>query len=277
MPFILIKGTFHVVGYAPDGDSLKFKANDDENWAKLSGPRTRRNKKGHAQLRFEAVDTLETHYAQIHQPKQWADPATDRMLDFAGIEGVEWNAERKKVLKAKDEVEGYILSRTTERYRRPVAFVFKGDSSLADGSEVHLDEALLKQSLNYQLLLSGDAYPTYYKGLFHDLREVMTLAVLEARSAKKGVWNSDQTAAVEVSSLEILTDEVPILPKLFRRLSTHYRSRGSVEGFKAFLEARREGVLIISKQHFTHYDTVIEVEGDTVRMTVLPEDLVFLD
>ena len=62
MPFTLIKGTFHAKGYQPDGDSLRFKAASAANWAKLGGPKVRRNAKGHAQLRFEAVDALETHY-----------------------------------------------------------------------------------------------------------------------------------------------------------------------------------------------------------------------
>lgn len=30
MPFFLIKGTFHVVGYQPDGDSIRFQADNPE-------------------------------------------------------------------------------------------------------------------------------------------------------------------------------------------------------------------------------------------------------
>ncbi|MDD5267120.1 MAG: hypothetical protein PHO08_08320 [Methylococcales bacterium] len=38
MPFHLIKGTFHVVGYSPDGDSIWFQADDLGNWGLLDGP-----------------------------------------------------------------------------------------------------------------------------------------------------------------------------------------------------------------------------------------------
>jgi hypothetical protein len=37
MSFKVIKGTFHVVGYSPDGDSIRFKADDKEKWGALSG------------------------------------------------------------------------------------------------------------------------------------------------------------------------------------------------------------------------------------------------
>jgi hypothetical protein len=62
MPFTLIKGTFHVVGYQPDGDSIRFQADQRENWGLLKGSAVKLNARGHAQLRLEAIDTLETHY-----------------------------------------------------------------------------------------------------------------------------------------------------------------------------------------------------------------------
>lgn len=60
MTFQAIKGTFHVVGYSPDGDSIRFKADNPGRWQDLAG-RVKLNTKGHAQLRIEAIDTLETH------------------------------------------------------------------------------------------------------------------------------------------------------------------------------------------------------------------------
>ncbi len=62
MSFNLIKGTFHVVGYSPDGDSIRFQANDRNKWNLLEGPPVQPNARGHVQLRIEAIDTLETHY-----------------------------------------------------------------------------------------------------------------------------------------------------------------------------------------------------------------------
>jgi len=46
MSFTLIKGTFHVLGYSPDGDSIRFKAKDASLWKKLSGPAVELNARG---------------------------------------------------------------------------------------------------------------------------------------------------------------------------------------------------------------------------------------
>ncbi len=35
MPFTLIPGRFFVVGYSPDGDSMKFQADSVKDWRKL--------------------------------------------------------------------------------------------------------------------------------------------------------------------------------------------------------------------------------------------------
>ena len=88
MPFITIKGTFHITGYSPDGDSIRFKANNEANWNSLAGPYVHLNAREHAQLRFEGIDTLETHYQGYHQPLKYANKATDFLLAELGIEDV---------------------------------------------------------------------------------------------------------------------------------------------------------------------------------------------
>jgi endonuclease YncB( thermonuclease family) len=276
MPFVLIKGTFHIVGYSPDGDSVRFRADNKEHWAKLSGPSVQLNAKDHAQLRLEAIDTLETHYQNTHQPLELAIGALEHLLEGLGITDVEWNETRTTVTAANDGTEGYILSRAVEKYGRPVAFVYTGMSPEEDGSEIFLDADRVRQSLNHRALEDGLAYPTYYKGLFHDLREALTKAVSHAREAKRGVWVEDRTnAGFEVEGLRSITDEHVVLPKLFRRLAEYLEVGGSVAGFEEFLEARDEEVIVISTVHPTHFDTVVEVEGNTVRMTEPPENLLF--
>ena len=51
MPFHIIRGTFHVKGYSPDGDSIRFKADNKSHWGLLSGPPAKLNGHDHAQLR----------------------------------------------------------------------------------------------------------------------------------------------------------------------------------------------------------------------------------
>src|ERR671921_2931158 len=102
MSFFVIKGTFHIEGYSPDGDSIRFRADDMEHWAKLSGRTAELNAKDHAQLRFEAIDTLETHYLNMHQPLELATGALERLLEGLNITDVKCNESRTTVTAAND-------------------------------------------------------------------------------------------------------------------------------------------------------------------------------
>jgi hypothetical protein len=279
MAFHLIKGTFHVAGYSPDGDSVRFQADDRDNWALLDGPPAGLNARGHSQLRIEAIDTLETHYSGHHQPLQLANEATHFLLDALGIKNVKFNKAGTKVISAQDGTHGYILSRKTEKYRRPVSFVFAGDAEEDDGAPVFLHPDRLEESMNYKSALAGLAYPTYYNGLFSDLRKKMTLAVTHARKSHgKGIWPMDKTNnGFTVSSLASITDEVVILPKLFRRIINFMGDGGSIDGFKDFLAANPDPVMELKTGHFTNLDTFVEIKGNKVKLSVEPEDLVFIE
>jgi hypothetical protein len=133
--------------------------------------------------------------------------------------------------------------------------------------------------MNYRLLHAGLAYPTYYKGFFHDLRVTCTQAVDEARRERLGIWAEDLTNTGFIfKALASITEQNVILPKLFRRL-VEFTEGGevSLEGFVEWLEARYESVFIISEAHFTHFDTLVEVTGDQVRLLEPPENLVFME
>ncbi|MFN8562472.1 MAG: hypothetical protein U0703_12835 [Anaerolineae bacterium] len=277
MPFTLIKGTFHVTGYAPDGDSIRFQADDNANWAKLSGASVRLNGRNHAQLRFEAIDTLETHYGNKHQPLALADAATDFLLTRLGIINVLWNDDHTVITQALDGTRGYILSRATERNRRPVSFVYSGDAPEADGASIFLNANRLMLSVNHQALEQGWAYPTYYDGLFADLRNALTAAVTTARANDAPLWIADRTTlGFPVTTVNDLEDQTVILPKLFRRLVDYIGTGGDISGFKHFLELEPDPLLILTQGHFTNLDTLIEVIGNQVRLTELPENLVFI-
>jgi hypothetical protein len=278
MPFTLIKGTFHVVGYSPDGDSVRFQAADNSNWDKLSGPKVALNAKGHAQLRFEAIDALETHFMDHHQPEEWAQKALEFTLSSLGITGVQWNQPHTRVVAANDGVDGYIVTRAAERNHRPISFVYSGTTDEADGSSINLDVARMQDCVNYKLLQTGLAYPTYYRGLFPDLRNAMTSAVQDCRQNQVGIFGVDRTnVGFVVQGLSSITEDSVILPKLFRRLVEYLEGGGSVGGFLHFMEAKAEEIVIISTGHATHFDTIIDVQGQTVRLTVPPEDIMFME
>lgn len=277
MAFHVIRGRYYVKGYSPDGDSIRFKADASTSWALLDGPPPKLNALGHAQLRLEAIDTLETHYGNVHQPLEFARQAMDHLLAQVGITGVQWNPQGTLITHANDGTRGYIISREVEKNRRPVAFAFTGEPAEADGKSVFLDVARVQQSVNARMLESGLAYPTFYKGLFPDLRAALTTITAAARQANRGLWRDDRTnAGFAVTGLQSITEEHVILPKLFRRLASYLEAGGAVQGFKEYLALQKESVVIISSAHATHFDTVVQVTGDTVRMTEQPENLMFI-
>lgn len=278
MTFVLIKGTFHVLGYRLDGDSIRFQADDSDNWKKLSGPAVALNALGHASLRMEAVDALETHYLGFHQPLRLARPAVRYLLSSLGIREVVWDEAQKRVIKAEDGTEGYILARSTESYRRPVAFVFAGGSEEKDGREISLNESMLSKSLNYGLIVRGLAYPMFYNGLFSDIRHPLTYASIRAREEGRGIWPYDLTTkGFSMTTLGTITNEVAILPKLFRRIVDYMGEGGNIDGFIDHLRNGCEPLVKVAQVQFTRFDSIVEMKGDRVMLTESPENLIFLD
>lgn len=286
MPFTLIKGSFHVVNYSPDGDSIRFRPESRALVEGLAGgDRARFNARGHVQLRLEGIDTLETHFSppgggspSLHQPVELARAATDALMDYLNIREVVWDGAHRNVLSAIDGTPGYILSRSVERNGRPVAFVFAGAADQEDGAPVFLNAEELAASYNFQSVDAGLAYVTFYKGLFSDLREALSARSGAARTAGRGVHARDAThSGFDAVSLGVITDEVPILPKLFRRLSDYMVNTGSAVGFKDALSAAHEPVLDLETNNFTHFDTFVHQEPGSalIRLTRLPEQLVF--
>ena len=71
MDYVVIKGSYQVVGYSPDGDSLMFRADDPTVWDKIITEETEtvfRQKpastkdQGAVQLRLQGIDAPETHF-----------------------------------------------------------------------------------------------------------------------------------------------------------------------------------------------------------------------
>src|SRR5438128_1853242 len=86
-----------------------------------------------------------------------------------------------------------------------------------------LDAALLRRSLNHEMLVAGQAYPLFYDTLFADLRAELATAAQQAKLAGRGIWLADRTlAGVHAGSISRLESTGVIFPKLFRRLSEFF-------------------------------------------------------
>jgi endonuclease YncB( thermonuclease family) len=292
LPFLVISGSYHLVGqtksgspsgFEPDGDSVQFRPDQPALLDRLArvGSAYRLTSIGSTQLRVEGIDALELHFEGSHQPRPLADQSRDFLTGALGMNPVPYKPPddlRVKPPVPKDDTRGFILARSLEAHGRPVAFAFLGDPPAAGGSEFVLKTPLLRKSLNYQSLRDGQSYPLFYDTLFARFRNVFAAAASQARIAKRGLWDSDRTAAgVTAGSGTDLEESGVVFPKLFRRLTTFlHQHPGDLAGFLPWLAKTHEQVLDLSSGNFTHFDNVIRVTQDKVRLIRLPEQLVFV-
>jgi hypothetical protein len=292
MPFIVISGTFHLVGrtragnpsgFEPDGDSIQFKPADPTLLDRLTkvGRPYRLTSIGSTQLRFEGIDALELHFDATHQPRPLADHGRDFLTGELEMNPVPYRPPGNTQVQPpvpKDATPGYILARSLEVNGRPVAFAFEGEPPSPDGSEIFLRAPLLEQSLNFHSLANGHAYPLFYDTLFSDLRSALAQTSSSAREAELGLWETDRSdSGLAVTSQADLEQNGVIFPKLFRRLSDYLDRRpGGLAGFLEWLAETQEQVLDLTTNNFTHFDDVLEVQGNEVSLTLRPEDMVFV-
>jgi hypothetical protein len=124
------------------------------------------------------------------------------------------------VISANDGTRGYIVSRKTRKPPTGGVRICR-DPVEDDGVQIYLEAKRLEQSLNYKSA-AGLAYPTYYEGLFPDLRKKITEAVNAARKKEsKDSGQGQDTIGTNVTSLSTVTTQDVILPKLFRRIVTY--------------------------------------------------------
>jgi endonuclease YncB( thermonuclease family) len=263
MPFILIKGRFKPKAGNPDGDSVRFLANNLNLWKKLEGSPvelgTGTNTKNTVQLRLEGIDAIEKGAT-----KPLSIQARDNMFKLIGF-----------APNTQPEPQGYILARMTDdRTRRPICFIFAGKTNKADGSSVMLDAPLLRQSVNYQQMKDGFAYPLYYNTLFASLRKEFNAALTFAQQYSRGYWPHDKTKkGVTVKRQTDLATIAPIWPKLWRRLEEYFRDANSLAGFIKFLAQKNERIDIISLMEERGLQDLVAVQGNSVRLREAPENL----
>ncbi|MGI8565359.1 MAG: thermonuclease family protein [Pyrinomonadaceae bacterium] len=302
MPFILIKGTFHLVnttsnnrqvGFQPDGDSMQFKpanANLLDKLEKIGRPYDLTNI-GSVQLRFEGIDALELHYQprgarSTHQPRPLGDNARDFLTGLAKLNPVPYVAPRNISVDPpieRDATPGYILSRSLEVNGRPVAFAFAGTTTKKDGSAVNLTIATLKRSSNYKLLLNGHAYPLFYDTLFADLRTTLADATRKARAGNLGLWAHDGSmTGIVAQDQESLELRGVTFPKLFRRLADYFaKTKDTLPNFMKWLKATREQVQDLDPDsetftNVTHFDNMVRVASGKVSLRQQPETMLFI-
>ncbi|MFI2206548.1 nuclease [Streptomyces sp. NPDC020192] len=294
---LLITGSYRILGDRPDGDTVHFTPRDPGFWCEVPGQhRVKRDENGGASLRLDGIDATETHYKGVgpdfvHQPLDLgAHAARDELLSWLGFTDVVQDPEEKVTASTPESVPGYILTSGADVYGRCVALLGRGDppevgnppKPAKSGARIDVTVDMLHQTANQHLLYLGLVYPTFYSNLFKELRADMAATTQQARAAKapNSVWLHDvTTTGAKIDSLASLTDELVLVPKLFRRLADYVRLFGpSLACLPAYLAGCADE-FYVPDQHdsIVGLQHVVEVTNSTFRMNRPIEDLVFVE
>lgn len=246
----------------PDGDSVRFKPDNLDLLENLEGVKPRvSSTTGSVQLRFEGIDAIEKGAI-----KPLSLEAKDNMLKLIGYDAS--NAPTPR---------GYILTRMTDPHGRLIAYVYPGSISRGDGTNVFLNPEMLKSSVNYKQMQDGYAYPLYYNTLFADLRNEFNAALEEAKIKERGYWKTDKTlSGVVVDDKASLALIDPVWPKLWRRFEEYLAGHNSMAQFVDWLNLKNERVVKIDTTDETGLANIINVNGNKVKMTEKPENLMIV-
>ncbi|MGV9457368.1 thermonuclease family protein [Streptomyces sp. NPDC003635] len=285
MPMLLIQGFYDIKGSQPDGDTVHFTAADPTQWSLVGGGRGRaveHSAAGRAKLRLDAVDAPETHYGpkRVHQPLEPAHAARDELLRWLGFTDVQRRPDETVTATIPETVPGFVLTRGADVHGRCIALAGRGTGPGTSGLEIDVDEDVLRTTVNHHLITQGLAYPTFYRTLFTTLRVELATVTQQARDEGRGLWPDDATlSGAKITGLASLTDDVLVLPKLFRRFVDYLRLDMPLACAPAFLAGVGDRFSILSTgERCVGLHRVVEVtNGQTLRMTHPPEDLLFED
>jgi endonuclease YncB( thermonuclease family) len=275
MPYKIIKGHFHVVGYSPDGDSIRFQAIDKSNWDYFTWKTPADKNSARKQLRFEAIDAVETHYEESHQPRAFGLAALEVLLELLGIRDVIFNLSLTQVHSAADNTNGFIATQGLDIYDRPISLVFAGAAPFNDGAEVSLSALPMSDCVNLKLAKLGLVYPTFYSTMENDLLDLFTATTKEARANRVGLWALDKTSRFTLWNTSTIRDDVVILPKLFRRLTTFFQDRSDYAELADYLKQKSDKVMIRSTGQKADLADLLSIRGQTIEFSTQPEELIF--
>jgi endonuclease YncB( thermonuclease family) len=270
----VIKGTFHVKGYSPDGDSIRFRADNASHWDFFKWSKKKSRPKN-VQLRIEVIDALETHYEGYAQPGAFAIAALETMLEFLNIKIRSYNLSFTKITDAEDGSPGFIAASEVDSFDRPVSFAFTDKVNLKDGAELAPDKLPVKNSFNYQLAKEGLAYPCFYYGLDPKIVKEFQRAFRTARNARRGIWAIDKTKGFTFWHPKTIQEDVIIMPKLFRRLVSFMERNSSISDLSAYMEKTNDYLRIFGNPVQTRLDRLIVISGNHIALNTDLEQIEF--
>lgn len=271
----IIAGTFHVKGFQPDGDSIRFQANKQEHWDFFHWANDSQKASPKKQLRVESIDALETHYEGYHQPRPFALAALESLLELLGINSVIYSLSVSHIVEANDGKSGFIASASIDRFARPVSYLFSKSAKLIDGAVMDSATLPIDKSINFQLAREGLVYPTFYQGgdrvIMQEFREVIT----RARKTKRGIWSIDRTPDFTIWDIRTIEEDILLMPKLFRRLVSFFDHYADIGKFEEYMRKQKDSLELWDGTKKKSLADLMKFSNRRVQMKTPIEDILF--
>jgi hypothetical protein len=271
----VIAGTFHIKGFQPDGDSIRFQADNQANWDFFNWKTEAGKLAKKKQLRVEAIDALETHYEGYYQPRAFALAALESLLELLQITSVTYSLSLTQVVAANDGKSGFIASATTDPFERPVSYVFPKDAELTDGLIVDSETLPVEKSVNFQLAREGLVYPTFYTTTDRVFAEKIRAVVARARATKRGIWSIDRTSDFTLLDIRTLQEDNLIMPKLFRRLVGFYDKYSDFNKLPEYMKKQKDNLVLWDGTKKKSLADLMTFDGRRMQMKTPIEDILF--
>lgn len=273
----VIAGTFHVKGFSPDGDSIRFQAKDSSHWEFFTwkGDAAAKKDDKRKQLRVESIDALETHYEGYHQPRTFALAALESLLEMIGIKNVIYSLSQTKIVDADDGKSGFIASASIDPFGRPVSYLFPKSANLTDGAILDSNSLPVENSLNFELAREGLVYPTFYIGTDRAFAEKIRAVVARARKTKRGIWSIDRTSDFTLYDIRTLQEDILLLPKLFRRLVKFFDGNSDFGMLRDYMKRQKDKLELWDGTKKDSLADLMKISGRRIQLKTPPEDILF--
>ena len=271
----VIAGTFHVKGFSPDGDSIRFQAKDQSLWDFFTWEDKSKKDDKRKQLRVESIDAMETHYEGYHQPRTFALAALESLLELIGIKDVVYSMSMTKIVNADDGKAGFIAAASIDPFGRPVSYLFPKSAKLTDGTELESTSLPIEDSINFQLAREGLVYPTFYKTTDRVFAEKIRAVVARARKTKRGIWSIDRTSDFTLYDIRTLQEDILILPKLFRRLVSFFDGYSDFNQLGDYLAKQKDRLELWDGTKKQSLAELMKINGRRIQLKTPPEDILF--
>lgn len=303
LPFYrVIKGNFVIINKEPDADSIRFVAKDPNLYQPLQYAYLIYKKinktDGSLQLRLEAVDAPEVHYGKASQPL--GVRFRDQFLDWMGFRNIKFEDEKQpnRVTSAEpDTIPGAILSKSAEVNGRPISYLLlapdveqlRGNDGnpVKDGDSIEVNNQVLQRTINYRLIEQGLAFYTVYTSTPFDHRMLLRGVALDARKARRGVWDADVTTEFVLDDPDSIGPNGQlILPKLFRRCTDYLKAvAGGFSGnltewltsTSASISRQEDDQVVVNDSLIVRLSSLVIQSNRTIIFQTDPLDIMFVE